>query len=418
MATAKAVKKMMLLEGDAPQREALNLTEGMPDGNITSPLPGTSLFSQIKDSQPDCLFIDGDLPDEAAFQAMADVRNNPEMEATKVVLLTADVSEAGRNKAYAHGADAVMLKPYTLDDLLDTEQTLDRFRVSFWGTRGTLPVPGERSLKYGGNTSCVSIQIGRDRHFIFDAGTGLRNFSRDIMATTGGRFSGSIFISHPHWDHFNCLPFFAPFYIPGNRIRLYGPAQGKSTLRNLIDAQMNGVFFPITVEEFRADVEFHDVAEGEHRFDGVRIISKRLRHPGHCLAYKVEHAGRTVAYVTDNELGDLAEDDPYIQEMVEYLKGVDVLIHDTTYFDDEYPSKVNWGHSSIGQVVRLAHAADVDRLYLFHHDPEHADQDIDRKLQVARALVTELGSRVDCVIAIEGETYELGVSRLASQRLG
>jgi ribonuclease BN (tRNA processing enzyme) len=97
---------------------------------------------------------------------------------------------------------------------------------------------------------------------------------------------------------------------------------------------------------------------------------------------------------------------------------VDVLIHDTTYFDDEYPSKVNWGHSSIGQVVRLAHAADVDRLYLFHHDPEHADQDIDRKLQVARALVTELGSRVDCVLAIEGETYELGVSRLASQRLG
>lgn len=279
------------------------------------------------------------------------------------------------------------------------------FELTFWGTRGTIPVPGESTLRYGGNTSCVSLAIGRDRQFVFDAGTGLRRLSQHVMSQAGGRFNGRIFISHPHWDHFNCLPFFTPFYIPGNRITVQGPAQGSQSMRNLIDAQMNGIFFPITVDEFQAEVTYLDMEAGDHWYDGIRVSSFRLRHPGYCLAYRVEYAGRRFAYVTDNELGEV--EDAYIRQLADFLAGVDVLVHDCTYFDEEYPRKTSWGHSSIGQVVRLAHQAGIGRLYLFHHDPEHGDREIDLKLESACALIEALGSPLECAIAVEGSTIDL-----------
>lgn len=415
MASAVTSPRLLLIEGNDLQRDAVTSAASLEGAFILSPPLRYPVLQLVSEARPDCLFLDGDLPDEAGYEALADIRSNRDLAKTRVVMVTADDSPAGRGRAYAGGADEVLRKPYTLHDLLAAESTVDRFQVNFWGVRGSLPVPGADSLKYGGNTSCISLDIGRDRHFVFDAGTGLRNYSRHLLERQGGRFKGRIFISHPHWDHLNCLPFFAPIYIPGNWISLMGPPQGNRSFRNLIDTLMDGVLFPITVEVFGADVTFTDLHEGEHRFDGVKVRTMSLRHPGYCLGFRIDHRGRSVAYITDNELGNIEAGDSYLQRLSGFLSGVDVLIHDATYFDDEYPRKVSWGHSSISQVVTLADAAKASTLFLFHHDPEHRDHEIDLKLDIATKLAAEMGSEVRCINAREGERWNLSESKSLSK---
>jgi phosphoribosyl 1,2-cyclic phosphodiesterase/ActR/RegA family two-component response regulator len=364
-------------------------------------------LAQILAARPDYLLLDGGLPEMADLTLLEAIRKQPELAATKILVFSPDDSPERRTRIFDGGADECISKPCTLEELEQILGTAERFEPAFWGIRGTLPVPGGRTLKYGGNTSCVSLAIGHGRQFVFDAGTGLRMLSNRIMETTGGLFRGRLFISHPHWDHFNSLPFFQPLYRPGNHVVIHGPPQGERSLRDLIDDQMDGIFFPITVEEFEATVEYQDISEGVRRFDGVQVTAKRLQHPGHCLAYRVDHRGCSFAYVTDNELGPREPDDPAFSELVAFLQGVDVLIHDCTYFDDEYPKKVNWGHSSIGQATRLAHEAGARCFYLFHHDPDHGDEDVERKLETAERLLAELGSRTRCRIAVEGESVRV-----------
>jgi phosphoribosyl 1,2-cyclic phosphodiesterase len=283
----------------------------------------------------------------------------------------------------------------------------DRFEATFWGARGTLPLSGENTLRYGGNTSCLGVTIGDDIHFIFDAGTGLRKYSKHLLRTVGGKFNGYIFISHPHWDHLNCLPFFAPIYIPGNKIALMGPAQGERSFRDLIDGQMDGTYFPITVDAFQADVSYSDIGEGRHIFEGVSISAFHLKHPGYCLGYRVDHEEKSLAYITDNELGDAEVDDGFKANLADFIQGVDFLIHDTTYFDEEYKSKVSWGHSSVAQVVNLAHQAKVKKLFLFHHDPEHEDDQLDLMLLEAKRIMVSLEADYECFIAAEGDIWDV-----------
>lgn len=401
------IKTALLFEGDPPFREAAGrvLKElGMEYHAIP---PGENALGDMVAARPDVLLLDGDGREMAGMRLLADLKRRDELAAARVIVFSSDCSPEVRRRAFELGADEFVAKPCSPDTLAEILESLDRFEPTFWGIRGTLPIPGAATLKYGGNTSCISLSIGYGRHFIFDAGTGLRTLSNRIMETTGGRFDGRLFISHPHWDHFNSLPFFQPLYTPGNHIVIHGPAQGARSLRDLIDDQMDGIFFPITVEEFEATVEYQDIAEGVHRFDGVQVAARCLQHPGHCLAYRVDHRGCSFAYVTDNELGAQEPDAPAVHDLIEFLRGVDVLIHDCTYFDDEYPKKVNWGHSSIGQATRLAHEAGARYFYLFHHDPDHGDVDVERKLETAQRLLEELGSRTRCRIAVEGDSVRI-----------
>ena len=372
--------------------------------------PG-QVLEQIKTQAPDTLVLDQALanPDLTASA----IRKASVSAGLTIVVLIDDGHPGQRDEAFAWGADEVLAKPCTPAEVASTLALIDRFELRFWGVRGTLPVPGDQTLHYGGNTSCVEIRIGRDREFVFDAGTGLRKLSVHMLATQGGRFNGRIFITHPHWDHLNCLPFFAPFYIPGNRMSLMGPPQGERSFRAMLDGLMDGVYFPITPAEFRADITYGDVLEGDHHFDGVSVQCLRLNHPGYCLGYRINWRGRSVAYITDNEMGNLKPDDNYAERLIEFLSGVDLLIHDTAYFDHEYPGKINWGHSSITQVVTLARQAKVGKLLLFHHDPAHDDRELEQKLLEARKIESELGGNFECLLAREDDRWDLRTVALA-----
>ena len=168
---------------------------------------------------------------------------------------------------------------------------------------------------------------------------------------------------------------------------------------------MDGTYFPVTVREFGAHLTFHEIGEQEMDLDGVKVRSMLLKHPGHCLGYRVDHHGRSFCYITDNELyppdSDFA-DEEFMVKLADFCRGANVLVHDCTYTDEEYASKVNWGHSSLTEVCRLAHLAEVERLWIHHHDPDQDDMAIERKLDFCTAALIAMGSRTEAVLPHEG----------------
>lgn len=367
-------------------------------------------LNEIPGVSPDCVITDLMMPVMDGFELCRELRRRPEIESMKIIVLSAKSYDFDRRRARELGADGYIVKPINPATLLASidEFVSKHMVVTYWGVRGTLPVPGPRTLKRGGNTSCVSIEVGGEPLYIFDCGTGIKQLSDQIMASGTQRFSAKIFISHTHWDHINTVPFFAPLYIRGNQVEIYGPYQGDLTIARAIAAQMEGVYFPVTIREFGAHLVFRDLREETLDFGTVKIETLLLKHPGSCLGYKVTCHGRSACYITDNELylpSDPRRDQRYLERLTDFVRGTDVLITDTTYRDHEYPSKVDWGHSCVSEVADLAVRADVKRLHLFHHDPDQSDDDIDRKLDETRAHVARLGGSVE--VDAPAEKYKL-----------
>lgn len=290
------------------------------------------------------------------------------------------------------------------------EVTASEMTVQFWGVRGTLPVPGEKSLRYGGNTNCVTLTIAKKHFFIFDAGTGIKELSNSIVKQARFPLIAKIFISHPHYDHINGLPFFVPLFMKENEFEIFGTNQGERNIESLISAQMDGIYLPFTIKEFAAKVRFHNLAEEDFFIENIHIQTLFLNHPGQCLGYRVAYAAKVFCYITDNEL--YLENAPQFSQtgedrLIHFIKDCDVLVIDATYTDEEYMQKVGWGHSAISRVVDLADKAKVKLLCLFHHDPEQDDKDIDAKLKQARELLKKRRSVTRCIAPSEGELLEL-----------
>lgn len=366
----------------------------------------------IPDMRPDCVITDVMMPVMDGFELTRELRRRPELAAMKILVLSAKTYDFDRRRAKEMGADGYITKPINRDTFMQSigELVTDQIAVNYWGVHGTLPVPGEAYNRYGGNTPCVSVEVGGEPLYVFDCGSGIKKLSDRVMKTPSERFSCRIFISHTHWDHINTVPFFAPLYLRGNQIEIFGPYQGDLTIERAISAQMESVYFPVTVREFGARLMFRDLREERLEFGPVRVDTMLLRHPGYCLGYKLSCRGRSVCYITDNELylpTDARHDARYVERLADFVRGADVLITDTTYRDHEYPSKVDWGHSCVSQVADLAARAEVKRLHLFHHDPDQTDADIDLKLEETRKALAQLGSKVQCEAPAEGSALML-----------
>jgi phosphoribosyl 1,2-cyclic phosphodiesterase len=246
--------------------------------------------------------------------------------------------------------------------------------VRFWGVRGSIACPGPDTVRYGGNTSCVEIRCG-GHLLVFDGGTGLRLLGNELMA--GGRQADlDLFYSHTHFDHICGLPFFAPCYDGRSRIRIWaGHLNGKG-IEKVLNSMMIAPLFPIPMGIFTAKIDFKDFTAGEVLFPhpGVQITTGPLNHPNEATGYRLEYRGKILAYITDTE-HRTDELDPNVLKLVD---GADVMIYDASYTDAEYPSHRNWGHSTWQEGVRLADAARVKTLVIFHHDPSHDDAFMDQ----------------------------------------
>ena len=368
---------------------------------------------QIPMSRPDCVITDIMMPEMDGFELTRELRRRPELGHMKIIVLSAKSYDFDRRRAKELGADGYLTKPFKRENLLESIERIlsSEVVVEYWGVHGTLPTPGPAFVRYGGNTPCVSVEVGDEPLTIFDCGSGIKRLSDRLVAPGGAkRVSARIFVSHTHWDHINPIPFFAPLYGRGNQIEIYGPHQGDLPIDRAISAQMESVYFPVTVREFGARVVYRDLREETLEFGPVKVETMLLSHPGYCLGYRLTARGRSVCYITDNELyppGHARHNTRFVEHLASFVHGADVLITDSTYRDAEYPSKVDWGHSAVGQVAELAARAQVKRLHLFHHDPDQTDDDIDQKLAEARAHLERLGAHIDCDAPAEGSALSL-----------
>ena len=284
------------------------------------------------------------------------------------------------------------------------------YRITFWGTRGSIPTPGPDTNRYGGNTPCVAVErAGGDgrRLLILDAGTGIRPLGKELVAQGNGALEVDLLISHTHWDHIQGLPFFAPFFAQGNAVRIWGAQQGDVDLGAVLRQQMHPVVFPVPLDELAAELVVEHVEAGSFEVDAFAIEAIRLRHPGHTLGYRFrpEVGGRAMAYVTDNELGSGGEYEvgpSWREELVKFLDGVDILIHDSMYTSEELEQHRGWGHSSCDEAVALAVEAGVKQLVLFHHRPEHDDAAMDSMVEQAQESAAASGGGLEVLAAAEG----------------
>lgn len=362
-------------------------------------------LQSILDNPPDCLVTDIMMPELDGVELTRLLRAETRLSGMKIVVLSGKIYQSDRDRAVAAGADGFIAKSRsdpaeTLTAILDL--LVEKVAVKFWGCRGTIPVPGPGTLKYGGNTSCLSLVFPDGHLFVFDAGTGIKPLANSLMRSGKKKLTGTIFLSHPHWDHINFLPFFSPFFVPGNQFTIVGtPVEGLG-VQELVGHQMGGVHFPITPREFGAQVIYRDIGEGKFEFGPAQVETMMLCHPGNCLGYSVYYGGKKICYVTDNELFPADSDMfslNYLNRLVEFVKGADLLITDTTYFDEEYPMRIGWGHSCVSAVCELADRAQVKELFLFHHDPDQDDQALERKLAIAERQLETLESQVKVRLA-------------------
>lgn len=271
-------------------------------------------------------------------------------------------------------------------------------RVTFHGVRGSTPCQSDDIRRYGGNTSCVSIDAPGEPPLLLDMGTGLRYYGKKVA--TDQLFRGSCLLTHLHWDHVQGLPFFAPLLREGSSLDVYGPAQddGRS-LDEVVSCTIRPPLFPVSVDELPGSVNFHDTADSEFSIGGYNVMARLVPHLGPTLGFRVEWQGRSVAYLSDHQQ---PFDGSYSAApgALELVEGVDLLIHDAQYTQPEFKIKATWGHCTIDYAVWLATQAGVKRLALFHHDPARRDDDLDVLLRCA----VEAGARrgVDVIAASEG----------------
>lgn len=253
----------------------------------------------------------------------------------------------------------------------------DRFTIHFWGVRGSIACPGSETVRYGGNTPCVEMRVGGER-LIFDGGTGLRVLGQSLLAQMP--VEAYLFFTHSHWDHIQGFPFFVPAFIPGNRFHIYGaPAPNGATIKQRLNDQMLHPNFPVPLQIMGADLEFNDLEVKEKvQIGDIIIENDRLNHPGEAVGYRINWRGAAVAYITDTEHPASGLD----ENVLKLADNADVMIYDATYTDDEYyserSSRVGWGHSTWQEAVKVAQAANVKQLVIFHHDPLHNDDFLDR----------------------------------------
>ena len=400
--------RILIVDDDEQLAKVVSTYLRMAGYEVNAVNDGSAAMGAIASFRPALVITDLMMPGLPGAELVAKIRADRGLDDLRIIVYSAKNFEYDYRASLEAGADAYLVKPVANQKMLDTIAGLlsSAMKLTFWGTRGSTPRPGRDTLRYGGNTSCVSVEMTRDRLFVFDAGTGIIDLGRSL-ATASKRRKVNLFISHPHWDHIQGLPYFQPLYQQGNEVVIHGTRQGRLTLREVIAGQMETVYFPVAVKEFASHVYYKELAEGDFEIDDVPMRAISLHHPGMTLGYQVKGpGGKTVAYLTDNELA-LNGDAHGRKRLVAFAAGADVMIHDAQYLDDEYPRYVGWGHSCLTEVLKLAAEAKVRRLYLYHHDPHQNDEAVAAKEAFGRKYFAERGLEIECLAAAEGHSISV-----------
>jgi phosphoribosyl 1,2-cyclic phosphodiesterase len=292
-------------------------------------------------------------------------------------------------------------------------------RLKFWGVRGSIPVPGPGTVRYGGNTTCAEIRADGEI-IVLDAGSGIRELGLALENEFGSRaINLTLLITHVHWDHIQGFPFFVPSYNDKNQIQIFGYNGADDGLQEILKGQMAVPFFPVALYDLPGKVKIAQLDSMDFKVGDVHVRAKLVNHPGICVGYRIFTSKGSIAFLPDHEPYDafklhsakshlLSPEQTRKRateeraELVKFLHGSDILILDAQYTDEEYQSHVGWGHGSLSAAISLALDAAVRKLILFHHDPTHDDETVDKMVQTARKLAAKSESYLEIEGAREG----------------
>src|SRR6266513_6360933 len=427
---------VLIIEDDADSRRAIAKLFARADWKVLETADGDSGIELAIRNRPEVILCDLLMPKSNGFQVCRTIRQ--QLQPTKIIVVSGRDYAVDRASALEAGADEYLLKPITwevLSDVIDRllaavprrpgeTTSLDEMgsappRLKLWGVRGSLPVPGPATVRYGGNTSCVEVRADGEI-IVLDAGSGIRLLGLALDKEFGPRsMKLTLLISHTHWDHIQGLPFFSPAYNSKNLIRILGYEGARAGLGTILAGQMETPFFPVSLHQLPSHLAIQEVKDMEFHIGKVKVQAKFANHPGICAGYRLFTSAGSIAYMPDNEPyeslklqvaqkngidGDEARNFAGTErdKMVEFLRDCDVAILDAQYTDEEYERHVGWGHSPVSSVVLLALDANVKRVLLFHHDPSHDDDMIDLMVEQARELVRKSGKAMVVEGAREG----------------
>lgn len=279
-------------------------------------------------------------------------------------------------------------------------------KLTFFGVRGSCPCSSEQQRRYGGNTSCVLVEVAGERPIILDLGTGLRALGHYLQPRLEAPLHATVLLTHLHYDHVLGLPFFSPMRDPGAVIDVHGPSQEGGPLCDVLSSMVRPPFFPISMADFRGEMRCQDI-EGTDEFTvgGVDITARPVPHIGHTLGFRIEAEGRVLTYISDHQAPvDLKTVD---KQVLALCDGADLVLHDAQYTDEEFATMAGWGHSTEEYAVRVAGEAGARGLVMFHHDPAHSDTQVDRMLERAQRVAAD-NYDLEVGAASEGMTVDLG----------
>ncbi len=287
-------------------------------------------------------------------------------------------------------------------------------KIKFYGVRGSIATPGEETVRYGGNTACLFVETDDGSLFVFDAGTGIKNLGDELLKQAGRKEINLLF-SHYHWDHIQGFPFFLPAYQKDQVINLLAAHLPDVNAHSVL-TQMTDPHFPVPSDKLEATVNVLSMHDNRLFIGNNVVKTQSLNHPGGGSAYLLETPQGSMAYVTDNELFPPDEPKTSYQDWIDFLQGVDFLIHDAMYYDEELERIHGWGHSLISQTLQLAVDAQVSNLVIFHHDPSRTDDQLDDIGKDSQKWMEKHNPNCTVFVAREKDEYSLQKSKVISPR--
>ena len=406
---------------------------------------GDQTLELIRTLSPDLLILDLMMPKKNGLEVLKILRTKESSRNLGVIICTVKNFKTEIDQTKELGIFDFLPKPFQKNDLIDivnrffsihTEQPLSE-SVSptssssadqpsiytpsldtangfcrFWGTRGSIPVSGSRFVRHGGNTTCMELQHGNSM-LIFDAGSGIRDLGTAIMADGKGPRKLHLFITHTHWDHIQGFPFFIPAFVPGFDITIYGSSSLDKDLKSIFQGQLDRSYFPVQMEDMQANLTFKLLSDDPIYMDDLKITWIYTMHPSATVGFKIETANSGIAFVPDNEFlkghqgppetithnSELSENH---RPLINFLTGLDLLIHEAQYTNEEYRTKIGWGHSCLSNACSLVQLTQPKKWVIPHHDPLHDDDFLQNKINLTRQILQQLNCSVETSHAFDG----------------